>query len=61
MRHILHLVYLCPYLGLGLFIWYLCDLFFIFGLTVNAINHITSFKQTYLPLFWDNNMVEESE
>ena len=46
MRHTLYLVYLCPCLGLGLFTSYLCDLCFIFSLI--AINHITSFKQTYL-------------
>ena len=29
MRHNLYLVYMCPCLGLGLFILYLCELFFI--------------------------------
>ena len=47
-RHILYLVYLCPFLGLGLFMLYLYDLFFIFSLIFIAINHKTSFKQMYL-------------
>ena len=47
-RHILHLVHLCPCSGLGIFMSYLCDLFFIFSLIFIVINHITSFKQTYL-------------
>ena len=42
LSHILYLVYLCP--CLGLFMSYLCDLFFIF---IFIVNHIT-FKQTYL-------------
>ena len=49
---------------------YLCDLLFIFSLIFIAIDHITSFGQTYLVfciffryllLFLDNNMDEESE
>ena len=44
MRHILYLVYLCPYLRLGLFILYLCDLSFIFSLIFIVIHYITSFK-----------------
>ena len=48
LRQISYLVYLCPTLGLGLFILYLCDLFFIFSLIFIVINDITSFKQTYL-------------
>ena len=48
----------------GLFIPYLCDLFFIFSLIFTVINHITSLKQThlflvhfleYLLLFLDDN------
>ena len=42
------LVYMCPCLGLSLFMLYLCDLFFIFILIFIVINRITSFKQTYL-------------
>ena len=38
----------CLILGLGLFISYLCDLFCLCSLILVAINHITSFKQTYL-------------
>ena len=48
LRQISYLVYLSPFLGLGLFILYLCDLFFIFSLIFIVINDITSFKQTYL-------------
>ena len=48
LRHILCLVCLCPFLGLGLFMSYLCDLLFIFSLIFIVINHITSIKQTYL-------------
>ena len=47
LRHILHLVYLCPYLGLGLFMSYLCDLFFIFSLNFIVINYITPLKQKH--------------
>ena len=38
----------CPCLDLGLFLSYLCDLFFIFSVVFIVINHITSLKQTYL-------------
>ena len=47
-RHILYLVYLCPYQRLVLFMSYLLGLFFIFSLIFFDINHIFSFKQTYL-------------
>ena len=52
------------------FMSYLCDLLFVFSLIFIVINHITSFKQTYLflvqfleylVLFLDNNVDEESE
>ena len=68
--HILYLVYLCPCLGLGLFMLYLCDLFLIFCLTFIIIDNITSLIQThlffvhfleYVPSFLGNNVVEESE
>ena len=58
-RHILYLVYWCPYLGLGLFKSLLCDLFFIFSLTFIVINQITSFIvdfSEYFPLFLDDNV-----
>ena len=62
------LVCLCLCLDLGLFMSYLCDLFFIFSLIFIVINHITSFKQTYFfvhflehLLFLDGNVDEESE
>ena len=66
----LYLVYLYPCLGLGLFMSYLCGLFFIFSLIFIVINHITSFKQAYLILnifllylllFLDDSVDEESE
>ena len=44
LRHILYLVHLCPCLVQGLFMPYLCDLFFIFSLNFIVINHdIASF------------------
>ena len=49
LRHNLYLVYLgdsC--LGLGLFISYLYDLFFIASLVFIPFNYITSLKQTHL-------------
>ena len=69
-RNILYLVYSCPCLGLGLFMSYLCDLFFFFSLIFIVINHITSLKQMhllfvqfleYLPLFLDDNVDKESK
>ena len=38
----LYIVYLCPYVSLGLFMSYLCDLVFIFSLIFIFINHMTS-------------------
>ena len=65
LRPILFLVYLCPCLGLGLFMSNLCDLFFIFSLIFIVIIHITLFKHTYLlfrifPITSDN-VDEESK
>ena len=40
LKHFLHLLYLCPCLDLGLFMSYLCDLFFIFIFIFIKINHI---------------------
>ena len=66
LRQILYFVYLCLYLGLGLFISYLSDLNLIYIVT----DHITSLKQThlvfaqflkYLLLFLDGKVDEESE
>ena len=66
--HILYLVYLT--LDLGLFMSYLCDLFFISSLIFIPINHILSLKETqlifvhfleYLLLFLDDTVDEESE
>ena len=42
LRHNLYLVYLCPCLGLGLFISYICNVFC--KLIFNVINHVISFK-----------------
>ena len=66
----LYLVYSCSCLRrLGLFISYLCDLFFFFSLIFIAINHVTSLKQKhllfvyfleYLVLFLDDNVDEET-
>ena len=38
MRHFLYLLYWCPCLDLGLFIFYLCDLFFMFTIIIIMIN-----------------------
>ena len=51
LRYILYLAYLCSCLGLGLFMSYLCDLFFIISLIFIIMNHITSLKQTHLIFF----------
>ena len=48
LRHILHIVYLGPFVGLGLVMSYLCDIFLIFSLIFFVMNHITSFKQVQL-------------
>ena len=70
LKHIIYVVYSCPYLGLGLFMPHLFDLFFISSLIFTVINHITSFKQMYLflihfleylLLFLNDNVDEESE
>ena len=47
-RHFLHLLYLCPWLDLGLFMSYLYDLFFIFIFIFVMINRITSWIQTHV-------------
>ena len=69
-RHILYLVYLCACLGLGLFTSYLCSFFSFSASIFIVINHISSFKQTYLffvhfleylLLFLVDNVHEESE
>ena len=57
LKHILYLVHMYPCLGLGLFISYLCNLFFIFS-PFFIMNHIISLKQTqlffvhFLDYFW---------
>ena len=70
LKDILYLVHLCSCLGQALCMSHLCDLIFIYSLIFVDINHITSFKQTYLffvhfldyPLLvLDDNVDEESE
>ena len=70
LRHNLYIAYLSSCPGLGLFMSYLCNLFFILNLTFTVINHITSLKQTYLffvhfleclLLYLGDNLDEESE
>ena len=70
LKHMLYLVYLYPCLGLGHFMSYLCDLFFIFSLVFIVINHTTSFKQACLFFvhclesllsLLDDNVDEENE
>ena len=69
-RHISYLEYFGPCLGLGLFMSYLGDLFYISSLIFIAIHSRTSLKQThsffarfldYLLLFLDDNVDEESK
>ena len=69
-RHILYLVYLCPCVGLGLFMLYLYVLFFIFSLIFIVMNHITSLKHLhlffvhfleYLLLFLDDHVDEKKK
>ena len=61
---------MCPFLGLGIFSSYLCDLYFIFSLIFMIINHITSLKWThlffvhlleYLLLLLDDNVNKKSQ
>ena len=63
-------IFVPMFIGLGLLMSYLCDLFLISSLIFIFINHITSLKQThlafvqfleYLLLFLDDNLDEESE
>ena len=42
LRHFLYLLYLCPCLDLGLFMSYLCDLFFIFVFIFSMVDRIIS-------------------
>ena len=48
LRNVLYLVYLRLYLGVGLFMSYLLDAFFIFRLVFIIMNHIISLKQASL-------------
>ena len=48
LRHFLYLLYLCPCLDLGLFLSYICDLFFIFIFIFIMINCISQeYRDTY--------------
>ena len=48
LRHVLYLLCLCPCLDLGLFMSYLCDLFFIFIFIFIMINSVISSAKTRL-------------
>ena len=48
LRHSLYLIYSCTCLGQGLFMSYLCDLFFIFIFIFIMINHVISWINTRL-------------
>ena len=71
LRYFLYLLYLCPCLGLGLFMSYLCDLFFVFIFIFTMINRVISWVKTrllffllsleHVLLFLDDNMNEECE
>ena len=50
-RHFLYTLYLCSFLDLGLFMSYICDLFFIFFFIFITINCIISWTQTHLLFF----------
>ena len=69
-RHIFYFVYLCSCQGLGLFMSYLCDLFFILASFSLPFNHITLLKQRHLVfvhilecllIFLDNIVDEEGK
>ena len=47
LRQFLYSLYLCPYIDLGIFVWYLCDLFFIFIFIFIMIDRIMSGIQTH--------------
>ena len=51
LRHVLYLLFSCPCLDLGLFMSYLCDLFFFFIFIFVIINRIISWIQTHLFFF----------
>ena len=70
MGHILYLLYLCPCLDLGLFISYLCDLFFISSsFSLRLIEQSHEYKHTcsfayfleYVLLFLNDNVEEVCE
>ena len=51
--YFLYLLFLCPCLGLGLFMSYLCDLFFIFILIFIKINRMNTDTLVLLLIFQD--------
>ena len=57
LRHISYAVYMYPCLGLGLFMSYICNLFFIFSLIVLVFFHFLD----YLLLFLDDSVDKENE
>ena len=48
LRHFLYLLFSCPCLELGLYMFYLCDLFLNFIFILIMINRIISWLQAYL-------------
>ena len=70
LRHFLDLLFLCQYLSLGLFLPYVCALFFIFIFIFIMVNRIISWIQAhcffacfleYALLFLDNKVHQEFE
>ena len=67
LRHFLYLLYLCPYLDLGSFFPYLCDLFFAFIFIFIMINRMNTDTLAFLlffricPIILDDNVDEECE
>ena len=61
LRQILFDTYLCPCLGLGLFMSCLRDRFFIFSNLIKTGAFIFVHFLVYFLLFWDDNVDEESE
>ena len=51
LRRFLSLLYLCPCLDLGLFMSYLCDIFFIFIFIFILINGMNTDTLVLLPIF----------
>ena len=56
MTHFTFSIFVPKFRRPGLFMSYICDLFFIFSLIFIAIYHITSLKQTHLFLYIFKNI-----